>query len=771
MSHERITCLASHPTEPCVATGDDRGRITLWYCFTAATVKKPVTSTLHWHAHQVNYMTFTADGVYLLSGGEEAVLVIWQLETGHRQYLPRLGSEIRSITVSPDQSLYALGHLDNSVRVFNALDLDIKQAIQGLKYAQTDHLTNPLSTGLVIEPRNHHVVLNGVPGTLQFYNAYTDRHVLELEVTPRNKASRTDDKEIVQPHVDLVAFWGRGEWMATVDSRDDGETTPELYLKFWRWDPDAQSYTLNTRVDAPHAVPITSLAFHPVPSGRNACPLAITTSKDKTFKIWHLVTQPGAGQNEYDVAWACRSIGVYRDYVPHHAAFSDDGSILAVAYGQIVTLWDPYTNTFQGVLVHPPEHRVVKRIEFLGGNSTFLVSVTRDHLYVWNLLTCTVWWSYQIKVDHLAADRQSSHFIVANNFPDSSDCRFLVFDPRTPIPVLIHSVPDKCRALAYLPRDDLPSFSTDRSGASSVLGHSNVIFLNQKWDLHVLGQAQTDEGSDRDETDARDKVSLASITPAPKTYFSDIFGTIRPKPSQEQLKAAAAAQQAAVAAAKDRAGKGEEEEKAFDLLSAPSHVMPSVATVFEAFMEGLLGKVGEVKEDAGRMEEDRDDEKDDEEAKEDQMDVDVVVPSANELSVPAPSLAAQDLSEQEVAIATKGGAFGFLGNQFLRQLTAGDKPNGHVVAKQAPSTPHYPKTNGVFANGKANGTLAHDSSDTDMEPEPGTGWNDKTPVSARTPKKAVVDEEARRVATPKKAVVDEARAVATPKSAGKKRKQ
>jgi len=186
--------------------------------------------------------------------------------------------------------------------------------------------------------------------------------------------------------------------MATVDSRNDGETTPELYLKFWRWDSDSQTYALNTRVDAPHAGPITSLVFYPA-SAKGAQPIAITTSKDKTFKIWELVMQRGVGKNNHEAfepVWSCRSIGVYRDYVAHHAAFSEDGSILAVAYGQIVTMWDPYTNTFQRALIHPPENRAVKKVEFLGGNSPFLVSITHDYLYVWNLLTCTGMWEYPL---------------------------------------------------------------------------------------------------------------------------------------------------------------------------------------------------------------------------------------------------------------------------------------------------------------------------------------------------------------------------------------
>ncbi|KAF9953677.1 hypothetical protein BGZ65_004522, partial [Modicella reniformis] len=275
---EEITCLAFHPTEGCIATGDERGRITLWYCF-GKNVDRPVTTTMHWHAHKVAAMCFTSDGNYLLSGGEEAVLVIWQLQTGHKQFLPRLGSEIKHITVSPDQAYYAIGHQDNSVNVIRSVDLKIKTAIQGLKFScSTDHLNHPLSTGLVIEPRNGHVVLNGMAGTLQFYDPIQEQHIMELEITPRNKVSRTDEKDIIPPQVMHCAFSKdkAGRWMVTVDGRDDHETTPELYLKFWEYDDDARTYVLNTRVDAPHTKEITSCIFNPRED--NQAPMVVTTS-------------------------------------------------------------------------------------------------------------------------------------------------------------------------------------------------------------------------------------------------------------------------------------------------------------------------------------------------------------------------------------------------------------------------------------------------------------------------------------------------------------
>ncbi|KAG0222065.1 hypothetical protein BGW41_006223, partial [Actinomortierella wolfii] len=216
LTPERITALAFHPTEGCIATGDERGRITLWYCF-GKNADRPITTVMHWHAHKVASLTFTSDGSYLLSGGEESVLVIWQLATGFKQFLPRLGSEIKHITVSPDQSLYALGHQDNSVNVIRSVDLKIKTVIQGLKFPHVGHASNPLNVGLIVEPRQGHVVLNGLPGTLQFYDPIKEQHIMELEISPRNKISRTDEKEIVPPQVLHCAFSSDGRWMATVD--------------------------------------------------------------------------------------------------------------------------------------------------------------------------------------------------------------------------------------------------------------------------------------------------------------------------------------------------------------------------------------------------------------------------------------------------------------------------------------------------------------------------------------------------------------------------
>jgi WD40 repeat protein len=47
------------------------------------------STTVHWHASPVGCLSFSPDGVYLLSGGAEQVLVMWQLEGSKPKFLPR----------------------------------------------------------------------------------------------------------------------------------------------------------------------------------------------------------------------------------------------------------------------------------------------------------------------------------------------------------------------------------------------------------------------------------------------------------------------------------------------------------------------------------------------------------------------------------------------------------------------------------------------------------------------------------------------------------
>jgi NET1-associated nuclear protein 1 (U3 small nucleolar RNA-associated protein 17) len=95
--------VAAHPDGAYVAVGDERGELFLWHNILAAGARRPAAAgdameeegegagaaglpfcsgaggTMHWHAHAVRSLGFSPDGACLLSGGEEAVLVQWQV--------------------------------------------------------------------------------------------------------------------------------------------------------------------------------------------------------------------------------------------------------------------------------------------------------------------------------------------------------------------------------------------------------------------------------------------------------------------------------------------------------------------------------------------------------------------------------------------------------------------------------------------------------------------------------------------------------------------
>lgn len=142
VSPERLTCLAFHPSEEYFATGDATGCIRLWYCLNeSATVKTPgvektaQTTTLHWHAHAVSSLAFTPNGAYLLSGGEESVLVLWQLHTGKKEFVPRVGSPIVHVASvqSGGEEEYLLSLADASFAFIRASTLKISRSISRIK--------------------------------------------------------------------------------------------------------------------------------------------------------------------------------------------------------------------------------------------------------------------------------------------------------------------------------------------------------------------------------------------------------------------------------------------------------------------------------------------------------------------------------------------------------------------------------------------------------------------------------------------------------------
>ncbi|GES99517.1 WD repeat-containing protein 75 [Rhizophagus clarus] len=484
----KISCAAINSHKGFIAIGDLSGKITYWYCLEKSQIEDPVTSESHWHAHKVNSLVFSSDGNYLISGGEEAVLCIWRVED--------------------------IGLMDNSIKLVSMINYSFKQALQGLKH---ESRANPLSTGLVLEPRNYDVVLNGHPGTIQFYNAYTDRHVMELEVSVTNRVSRTFEEEIVRHHVKHVCFSKNGKWMATVDARNDSVNTPELYLKFWHFDPNSQTYKQNCRVDFPHYEDILSLCFHNGTDDHD--PIFITTGLDTKFKVWKLNKKDDDDSIE-EAIWTCEFIGSYKKFIPRTAAVSKDGTVLAVSFNNTITLWDAFTFTLKRNLQCMPSNENVRHILFTN-DEPYLVSTTDTFLYVWDILTCEVLYRHVLEVEMVALDPIGSDFVVAWNNRFLKECKLMVYNPKSHDPLQVHKVKHIVKSLTYLPRrsDDLESLLPEQK--------SNILYITDKNDMYILGELSS----------IKPKVSTRKLEQTSHSYFSDIFGhsnkTLDPLSSKE----------------------------------------------------------------------------------------------------------------------------------------------------------------------------------------------------------------------------------------------
>lgn len=130
-----MNCLTMSPSKKILATGHGNGAITLWYdvqswlqslpfaSFTSYIVRpktKPVHTVLHWHAIPLNTLCFNPDGKFLYSGGEEGVLVQWNLNDSHKKtFLPRLGAPIASSCSSNSSTYTAICTTDNCIRIID----------------------------------------------------------------------------------------------------------------------------------------------------------------------------------------------------------------------------------------------------------------------------------------------------------------------------------------------------------------------------------------------------------------------------------------------------------------------------------------------------------------------------------------------------------------------------------------------------------------------------------------------------------------------------
>ncbi|KAG0135924.1 hypothetical protein HOY82DRAFT_589689 [Tuber indicum] len=444
-----------------VVVGDNQGALHLFH--NVLRVKglpkeSPVISKMHWHRHRVQAVKWALDGKYIISGGSETVLVIWQLGTGSKQFLPHLGATIRNITISPKGSSYGIGFADNSVMVLSTTEFKPTSSVTGIQsrvfylekgteYPKFTCVMHPtLPNRLLLASPSSQTDLYSSASSLQTFDISSNRQIHRQALTKNNITSVNqgpDEYKIKEPDLPHLAITKDGKWLASIDewkppkkrsfcSSEDGRSSQEgdsdqseVSLRFWKWSEKSLSWELATIIKSPH--PSSSGTGPEEVLDLVAAPkthLFATLAGDGSIRLWKpkVRASDGArlrGEDSEITVWSCRKVVKFSKGKKEQqvlaqnllggvslqkawwgsAAFSEDNSVIAAAVPN--SLGDDsaiyLTDPSSGTIAHFLSGLRVGKTAGIAILERYLIILGTSKLLVWNMVNGTVQWEFNLK--------------------------------------------------------------------------------------------------------------------------------------------------------------------------------------------------------------------------------------------------------------------------------------------------------------------------------------------------------------------------------------
>ncbi|BFZ54692.1 NET1-associated nuclear protein 1 [Savitreella phatthalungensis] len=396
-----------------------------------AETDQSIARRLHWHASAVTALDFALDGEYLLSAGAEGVLVLWQLATTEKQFLPRVSPRgIDLLCVSPDSRSYAVKLDDNTFKFINAADLAQHAEIAGVRYEGNKLIA--CAAGSETAP----VLLLGNGSEIQTWDLILGRSSSRTPIAPRTYAGkRPGGYRANEPYVVAHCAVGDGDdaWIVTSDVwQPPNEDLPsyglarpshDCQMKFFSR-RQAQSadaaYTIVTRVDFPHGHSVVSQLL---PLSSNS---VLSVAQDGSMKFWHL--RKGT--------WVCtRQLSLFMGAHKVKAALSRDRSLLAVHAREQTHLVDMATGVVKHVICQLGLGKKLVNLGFVGDRLLVLLGARK--LVCYDLLRRENLWGLLMPQDsqrmHLAVSSKGNRFAVAIDSTPTTG-KLFIWDAHTPKP-------------------------------------------------------------------------------------------------------------------------------------------------------------------------------------------------------------------------------------------------------------------------------------------------------------------------------------------------
>ncbi|KAK9474142.1 uncharacterized protein V1510DRAFT_401627 [Dipodascopsis tothii] len=413
-----------------------------------------VMRTLKWHLDPVRALNFSLNGDYLLSGGNEKVLVFWQLDTNNVQFLPRLPGVIRNIVRNENSTLYALclGNNNTDIIGLSATDLNSRVHIAGVKptfhalprssYAQLPRTSSSASVfvnapqdskakgtaaaaGKTPKLKTYNYTVSSVTvqrtatnqvlwyfatpedSQVQVYDPAKGEQVAMISVAPTLQTGKIQAEEAIpDPRVTQLDLAVDGDWMVTVDEvvpppMDDLMSRNDLRvnLKFWHNAPPADADT--AVVPAGAAAYDWRLASRIVDPHGKGVPVAAVVAAPKRFHkgLAFATACPGGGvriwRPTFPKLQSRQVVWTVRHILPPAAqAPPGDRPSVALAWSDDGSMLVLGVDTHLHVIAVPrksnPEFRVVKTLPSVLGSPVRSLSISDTYLAVVSKTRTTV---------------------------------------------------------------------------------------------------------------------------------------------------------------------------------------------------------------------------------------------------------------------------------------------------------------------------------------------------------------------------------------------
>ncbi|RDA83641.1 hypothetical protein CP532_4667 [Ophiocordyceps camponoti-leonardi (nom. inval.)] len=470
---------------------------------------------LHWHRKAVHSAKWSRDGNYIISGGSEHTLVLWQVDTSKKNFLPHLSGTVENIVVSEGGSSYVVHLDDNSVMVISTAEMTPTTYISGIQSAVADFVTpkdslvkrcctvadgvrRPVPAAINFQDSSklhicvgnrRQVTMSGELSAplLQTFDldTFTSVGKQALARTQPTEVNATAKGYIIdEPIITHIAFSGDGKWLASVDEWKPNEAdldhkldeqimreSHEVYLKFWQLSGD-EPMTLVSRINDPHASSqsetVLGLAANPATTD------FATIGSDGAIRLW----RPRARKQAQGVtaggdalSWRCTWLvevgaGSDRELMTdasggdaHKAqgsiVFSEDGSTLFAAFGAGDSGAVYVIDTASGEVVRMLDGLWSGQLHAISVLSPFLI-ILSEELRVYDVV------SDELRYGIVLPKNSGVHELLqlatdrlsghfAITLPKGSSSSVGVFHPDDPEPLLVCNIPYRIVSLVSAP--------------------------------------------------------------------------------------------------------------------------------------------------------------------------------------------------------------------------------------------------------------------------------------------------------------------------------